>query len=317
MRPEYIARQQAYARARLLREAEASGNVAETCRRHGVSRKTFYKWKRRYDGSLDSLRDRSRRPHHSPRQLSAELHQLIWRVAKKHRKKKAGLYRLHQLLCSHHGFTHSVGGLYKALRRLGFYGPAKRRRRRRYKRYERPHPGANVQIDAQYLDPIRLQPEYQFTAIDEYSRVRYARIYSEITPMQAVHFLRDALDYFQRLGLRVQQVQTDHGTEFTYAMLPHVQVEHPFERELRTEKIHHKLTPIGKPHLQGKVERSHRIDQEEFHSQTFYRTSEARKRAFQGHINYYNHHRPHGSLNWRSPIQHLQAWRDNPTVTYA
>jgi len=317
MQPDYIARQQAHARTRLLRDAQTLGNVSEACRRHGVSRKTYYKWKHRYDGTLESLRDRSRRPHRSPRQLSPELHELILRVAKKQRKKNRGLYRIHHILCSHHGFTHSVGAVYKALRRLGFYGPAKRRRRRRYKCYERPHPGANLQIDVKYLDPIRLQPEYQFTAIDEYSRVRYARIYTEITPMQAVRFLRDALDYFERLGVRVQQVQTDHGTEFTYAMLPHIQVEHPFERELRREKIRQKLTPIGKPHLQGKVERSHRIDQDEFHSQTFHRTRQARKRAFQGHINYYNHRRPHGSLNWRSPIQHLRAWLDNPTATYA
>lgn len=316
MPPQYIARQQAHARLRWLKEAARLGNVTEACRRHQVSRKTYYKWKARYDGTLASLIDRSRRPHGHPRQLSAQQQALIDRVARKHRK-KAGLYRLHHLLQTYHGFTGSVGAVYKALRRLGFYAPAKRRRRRKYQRYERPYPGANVQIDIKYLDPIRLQPEYQYTAIDEYSRLRYAAIYSEITPLQAVRFLRQALDFFQHHGLRVEQVQTDHGTEFTYAMFPHVQVEHPFERELRRENIRHQLTPIGKPHLQGKVERSHRIDDDEFHSLRFYRTSHDRQRAFRAWINHYNHQRPHGSLNWKSPIQHLQAWRDSQSVTYA
>lgn len=314
MRPDYERRQQAYARLRLLKEAQAGGNVSQTCRRHGVSRKTYYKWKNRYDGSPDSLMDRSRRPHHHPRQLSEADHQLIRRVAGKHQR--TGLYRLHWLLVTHHGFTASTGAVYKALGRLGYYGPRKRRRRRQYKRYERPWPGANVQIDVKYLPQIRGLQEYQFTAIDEYSRVRYVDIYDELSPRQAKGFLGDALDFFERHRVRVQQVQTDHGTEFTYAMFPHVQVEHPFERALRQNNIVHKLTPIGKPHLQGKVERSHRIDDDEFHSYRFFRTSRARRRAFKGYVTYYNHRRPHGSLNWRTPIQQLHAWPQTQSVTY-
>ena len=163
---------------------------------------------------------------------------------------------------------------------------------------------------------IRGKREYQFTAIDEYSRLRYADIYEDITPRNAVRFLRDALDFFQRHEIRVLQVQTDHGMEFTNAMFPHVTAEHPFERELRKEGIARKLTPIGKPHLQGKVERSHRIDDDEFHSWRIFRTSEARRRSFKAYINHYNHQRPHGSLNWKSPIQHLRSWQQGQSVNY-
>ncbi|MCY3024451.1 MAG: IS481 family transposase [Planctomycetota bacterium] len=315
MQPDYKLRQLAHARLRLLKDAERLGNVSEACRRHGVSRKAFYKWKARYDGTIESLMDRSRRPHSHPQQLTHEEHKLIDRVARKHKRK--GLYWLHWVLRTYHGFTRSVGGLYKALKRLGFYAFRKPRRRRRYRRYERPHPGANVQIDVKYLPQIRGKKEYQFTAIDEHSRLRHADIYEDLTPQNAVRFLRDALDFFQRHQIRVLQVQTDHGVEFTYAMFPHVTVEHPFERELRKESIARKLTPIGKPHLQGKVERSHRIDEDEFHAIRFFRTSHARKRAFKAHITHYNHQRPHGSLNWRSPVQHLRAWQDNQCVTYA
>jgi transposase InsO family protein len=315
MQPDYIRRQQAHARLRLLNDAQRLGNVSETCRLHGVSRKTFYKWQARYDGTLESLMDESRKPRSHPRQLTDNEHKLIDRVTRKH--KRAGLYRLHWLLCTYHRFTRSVGGLYKALKRLGFYALRKPRRRRKYKRYERPHPGANVQIDVKYLPQIRGKQEYQFTAIDEHSRLRHVDIYEDLTPHNAVRFLRDALDFFQRHEIRVLQVQTDHGTEFTYAMFPHVTVEHPFERELRKEGITRKLTPIAKPHLQGKVERSHRIDDDEFHSFRFFRSSADRKRAFKAYITHYNHHRPHGSLNWRSPVQHLRAWQDNQCVTYA
>ena len=324
MQPQYIARSQAYARRRLLQDAERLGNVSEACRRHRVSRKTYYKWKARYDGTIESLMDDSRRPKRHPNQLSQQEQALIDRVARaktetdKHgRKRTPGLYRLHWILCTYHDFTRSVGGLYKALKRLGFYAPAKRRRRRKYKRYERPYPGANVQIDIKYLDPIRGQAEFQYTAIDEHCRLRYVCIYDEISAYNAVRFLRDTLDFFEKHSIRVEQVQTDHGIEFTFAAYPHIQKEHPFERELRKENIRQKLTPIGKPHLQGKVERSHRIDDDEFHSLRFFRSSQERKRAFKGYITHYNHQRPHGSLNWRSPIQHLQAWRDAQSVTYA
>ena len=125
MRPDYERRSQAYARLRVLQLVAETGNVTVACALCGWSRKRYYKWRNRYDGTLDSLLDRSRRPRSHPRQLPAADHQLILRVARRHRR--AGLHRLHWLLCAHHGFTSSVGAVYKALRRLGFYAPRKRR----------------------------------------------------------------------------------------------------------------------------------------------------------------------------------------------
>ena len=324
MQPNYVLRQRAHARLRLLQTAELIGNVSAACRLYGISRKSYYKWKERYDGSIESLMDHSRRPHSHPKQLTAEDHALIHRVArqnsytdKRGRLRTPGLYRLHWLLCTNHGFIHSVGAVYKALKRLGFYGRAKPRRRRKYKRYERAFAGENVQVDIKYLDPIKGQKLYQYTAIDEYSRFLFTRIYDDISVYNAVRFLREALDFFERHHIRVCQVQTDHGVEFTNAMFPHVTKEHPFERELRQNSIPHKLTPIGKPHLQGKVERLHRIAEDEFHSRRFHRSLKQLRRSLQSWTNYYNYNRPHGSLNWTSPAQYLKKHIDNQSVTYA
>lgn len=323
MQPHYIAAKQAHARLRLLKDAKALGNVAQACRYHRVARKTYYKWLKRYDGTVESLMDRSRKPHSHPSQLSQQDHELIKKVAQAHNEtdkygkpRPLGLYRLHWLLRTNHGFEGSVGAVYKALKRMGFYAPAKPRRRRKYKRYERPWPGANVQIDVMYLDAIRGKKEYQYTAIDEHSRLCYAAIYDAYNPQNSVDFLRRALDFFHKHHIRVDQVQSDHGIEFTFAMFPEVRKEHIFERELRKEGIARKLTPIGKPHLQGKVERLHRICEDEFHSMRFYRTSEQRKRAFAGYLGYYNHQRGHGSLEWRSPAEQLDRWKQNQSVTY-
>lgn len=323
MQPDYTRRRHAHARLRLIEAAQRLGNVSAACRLHRVSRKTYYKWLKRYDGTIESLMDHSRRPRSHPKKLSEQLHELIKRTylnkstTDKHgNRRPPGLYRLHWLLCAHHGFTHSVGAVYKALKRMGFYGPAKRRRRRKYQLYERPWPGANIQIDVMYLDAIRGKKQYQYTAIDEYSRLCFAKVYDGICAKNSVRFLKEALDFFHKHQIRVAQVQTDHGTEFTFAMFPEVAVQHPFERELRKEKIDRKLTPIGKPHLQGKVERVHRILRDEFHNLRYYRTVEQLERSLTGYLTHYNHRRPHGSLDWRSPAQHLQLYQQGQSVTH-
>src|SRR4028119_231296 len=61
-------------RLKLLQEAQTTGNVAQTCRRYGISRKTFYKWRNRYQQQgLAELRDRSHCPHHPPKATHSEI----------------------------------------------------------------------------------------------------------------------------------------------------------------------------------------------------------------------------------------------------
>ena len=86
MQPHYKRVQQAHARLRLLEDAERLGNVSQACRLHKVSRTCFYKWKRRYDGTVESLMDQSRRPKSHPRQLTDDEHNLVRRVALKHKR---------------------------------------------------------------------------------------------------------------------------------------------------------------------------------------------------------------------------------------
>ena len=86
MQPDYSLRQRAYARLRLIKDAEHLGNVSAACRRHRISRKAYYKWLKRYDGTIESLMDRPRTPRSHPKKLSAELHALIKRVYNKQTK---------------------------------------------------------------------------------------------------------------------------------------------------------------------------------------------------------------------------------------
>ena len=96
--------QEAYFRQRFLQYAEKH-SVTETANRFRISRKTVYKWEKRYDGTIESLKDRSRRPHHFPRQQTAEELKLIRRYVKKYR---GDLLLGYEKACAQ-GYTRSYG----------------------------------------------------------------------------------------------------------------------------------------------------------------------------------------------------------------
>ena len=96
--------QEAYFRQRFLQYAEKH-SVTETANRFRISRKTIHKWKKRYDGTIESLKDRSRRPHHFPRQQTAEELKLIRRYVKKYR---GDLLLGYEKACAQ-GYTRSYG----------------------------------------------------------------------------------------------------------------------------------------------------------------------------------------------------------------
>ena len=155
------------------------------------------------------------------------------------------------------------------------------------------------------------QQDYQYTALDEYSRLRHAQIYSENTPRQAREFLAEALDFFQHHHVRVAQVPTDYGTKFTYAIFPHVKKKSTPSNAACGRPASATSSPrssrrslrllwrrrLGQPHLQGKVERSHRIDDDEFYRVYPFADRDQRRHGLQLYLDYYNTCRPHGSLN--------------------
>ena len=76
--------QEAQARQRFLEYFLKNGHATETAIRYRISRKTLYKWLKRYDGTWQSLVEQSRRPHRSPRAHTPEEIRQIRRLAKKH-----------------------------------------------------------------------------------------------------------------------------------------------------------------------------------------------------------------------------------------
>jgi transposase len=316
---QYNFQQAVWKRRRLLRRAHQCGNVSQACREFGVSRKTYYKWQRRLQeahGDQRALRDRSRRPHSHPRQASPAQARLICRYYRRRRWRKH-LIRLWWHLKCQHGLTLSLTGVYRVLKRAGLLSP-QRRRKRKPKPYEAmSRPGERLQIDVKHtgLRDRWGRQLYQYTACDEYSRWRLLQFYQEVSPASSV-------DFFARLQqafpFPIECVQTDHGTEFTYDFMPQVTVAHPFTEHLENQGVRHKLIRIATPWHNGKVERSHRTDEEEFYRLFQLRTiPEAHRRL--GHWNRrYNTDRPHGGIGWQTPAQMLNQYKQSLAqgVTY-
>ena len=195
---------------------EVSGNVAATCRYYGISRQCYYGWLRRYEADgLDGLKDRSQRPHHSPRATQAEVvEKIVW--LRKHYH--FGPAKIAMYLARYHDVTISVSGVWRILKRLQMNRlPASQRYQRRsvrWKRYEKQRPGHQLQVDVKFIEPLgqkgmRRKKYYQFTAIDDCTRLRVLRAYPRCDQKTAIQFIDHVL---AKLPFAVERVQTDNGT---------------------------------------------------------------------------------------------------------
>jgi transposase InsO family protein len=296
-----LARGAAHRLAIIRHAQEVTGNVALTCRYFGITRQAFYKWLRRYEEQgLDGLRDRSRRPHMIPHATKPEV---VGKIVYLRKHYHFGPHKISMYLKRYHDVQVSPSGVWRILNRLGMSRlPASQRYRRhvdRWKRYEKPLPGHRVQIDVKFIAPLqgsRKKRHYQFTAIDDCTRIRVLRIYDRLNQQSAIRFL----DYvLEKLPFKVEVIQTDHGAEFGSQFHYHV----------LDRGIGHVYIKPATPRLNGKVERSHRIDQEEF-----YRMLEGVVIDDTGLFNtrlkewedFYNFHRPHGALGGQTPYERLR-----------
>ncbi len=291
----------------LRHAAEVSGNVAATCRYYGISRPTFYKWLNRYEEfGEDGLRDRSSRPHNCPHETDAEV---IGKIVYLRQNYHFGPQKISMYLKRYHDIDVSRSGVWRILKRLGLNRlPASQRHKRhdrRWKRYEKPMPGHRIQIDVKFIEPLPgvRKKHYQYTAIDDCTRLRVLRIYPKNNQKTAIQFL----DYvLEKLAFQVEVIQTDNGSEFKSQFHWHV-----LDRGIR-----HAYIKPATPRLNGKVERSHRIDQEEFYRMlegVVIDDTELFNDKLQEWKDFYNFSRPHGGLDGQTPYERLRQKTTQPT----
>ena len=186
--------------------------------------------------------------------------------------------------------------------------PEKPKKAYKPKPYEQmTYPGQRVQVDVKVVprkciaDPeLRL---FQYTAIDEFARLRYLAAYPEQSTYSSADFLRKLRAWYARRGIQVECVQTDNGFEFTNRFsaskrnLPAL-----FEKTAAELNIRHKLIRPYTPRHNGKVERSHREDQKRFYScRSFYSLDDFAKQL--AVHNRRSNNLPMRPLRWMSPAE--------------
>ena len=296
--------QEAHARQRYLKYFLKHKNATETAIRYKISRKTLYKWLKRYDGTWLSLVEQSRRPHSSPRAHTSEEIRQIRRLAKKHNWED--LILVYQEMREMYGYMRSYGGFKRIVSKLKAAKGNKKRKGRKNKPYQRAeYPGQKVQVDVKFVPEMCIvdgRKYYQFTAVDECTRWTYRQMYDEHSTYSAEAFL---IELIERCPFPIREIQTDNGTEFTKALISNDPNDKSlFESKLEEYQIKYHRIRIATPRHNGKVERQHRIDQQRFYDRLrMFSLEDGRKQlsVYQKKSNDYIKH----CLGLRSPNQVL------------
>ena len=289
--------------------------VTKAAIRYSECRRTIYRWRERYDGSLNSLKDKSRKTHFHPNQHTAEEIQLIKNY--KRNNKDTGLVVLWIKLRGV-GYTRTIQGLYHVLQRMGIYqkAPSKKKESEPKEWITGMYPGDKVQVDVKYVPRKCLTKElqdererfFQYTAIDEYTRMRYTWFTNEHSTYMSSEFAKRLVKYFP---FKIKTIQTDNGFEFTNRLSWSKKLQSTktlFEETLDELGIEYKNTKPYTPKENGRVERSHRKDQERFYyKKIFYSLEDLRNRGKDWRKEYNNF--PMRPLGWLSPNEFYKKYK--------
>lgn len=281
-------------------------NIEEACARRGMSRDFFYRWwKRLKDGKfqIHHLKPRSRRPKKSPGKISDLLEIRIRYLRKIHGEGAEMLmYRLRK-----EGQEISKSTVQYVLnRRRRSVRVKKPKLKAHQKRYELPIPGQRVQIDVKHAGCLNTgQKVYVYNAIDECTRWKYAKAFLSYTADKTVEFLNEVKN---RFPFPIQCIQTDNGSEFTNRFCVTMvdgqpKILHPMEKWCNQYGIRQRLIPPGEKELNGKVERSHRMDDEYFYYRAPRHTIDAFNHGLGRWTMNYILKRPHGGLKGLTPFE--------------
>lgn len=279
-------------------------DVAKVCPH---SQRSLERWTAAYKKHGEAgLIPKSTRPKTNPNEISIRTKERIIEIRKE--TKKCALKLKWQLekegICLHKNTIQKVIKKENLIRKY-------RIRKLKYKYIKVPlSSGELVEIDVKYV-PEKLDNRryYQFTAIDCASRWRYLKIYDEQTNTNAIRFLEELI---QIAPFQIRSIKTDNGFIFTNRYVgylksstPHNPRLHGFDLLCQKYNIIHYLIDPGKPAQNGKVERSHRSDQEIFYDRNKFKTIEDLENKIKIWNDEYNN-LEHCGLNGKTPNEMLQ-----------
>lgn len=291
-------------------------NARKTCRYFGISPKTFYRWKNRFDCyDLRTLEEESRRPHRLrqpqvPPKVVEKIRELREQYPRWGKRKLV-------VLLGREGIQVSASTVGRVMNRLKARGllvepvniaqaklARKRRRKPRYavrkpKGYRVETPGDLVQIDTLQIRLIPNEIRYQFSARDVLAKYDGLRAYKSQTSLKAAHFLHYLRKKFP---FKIKAIQIDGGSEF----------KDQFEGECQRRGIRLFVLPPRSPKLNGHVERANRTHREEFYEVYDVDLSlEEHNKQLEKWEYIYNYIRPHQSLDYFTPYEYYRQWKRN------
>lgn len=282
---------------RVLRHAEQIGDVGKACRYFGVGRASFYRWKAAYrrDGEA-GLVNRKTIPKNPANRTDPQIVEKVLHLRKTYH---LGPMRIVWYLARYHAIAISDAGVYRILKRHGVsrLPGGTRVRKIHTKRYEQKVPGHQIQVDVKFLKFVgkdgKPAKRYQYTAIDDATRIRALKIYDRHTQANAIAFIDHVIAKFP---FRIREVRTDNGHEF----------QAKFHWHVEDLGIRHAYIKPASPQLNGKVERSHRTDEEEFYQLLTYTDDIDLAAKLSDWEHFYNLSRPHGAFAGKAPYEALR-----------
>jgi len=282
---------------RILQYAEKIGHVAKACRYFGIGRSSFYRWRKAYKKHGETgLINAKPIPKRHANQTDPEVEEKVLHLRRKYH---LGPMRIVWYMARYHDINLSDATVYRILRRHGLNRLPRGTRMRKVhtKRYNKQVPGHHIQMDVKFLtfkgkggQKVR---RFQYTAIDDATRVRALKVYEKHTQANAIDFANHIIDKFP---FRIREIRTDNDHEF----------QAKFHWHVEDLGIRHAYIKRGTPQLNGKVERSHRSDQQEFYQLLSYKGDVDLEAKLDEWERFYNFARPHGAHDGKTPYEALR-----------
>ena len=280
-----------------------NGNpISFVCRRYKCSKASLMRWNKKFNGSKDSLIDKSHRPL-SPHPNSHTEEELTWIKNYMRRNPNISLCELYGKLRTEKGYSRHACSLFRIIRKLKLNVKKEKHTIYTPKKDDTPKDiGVKWQMDVKVIPKdcyVGQMPDkfYQYTVIDEASRERFIYPYKEQSSYSTIDFVKRAIVYF---GYKPEIIQTDNGQEFTYTMK--TDKAHPVDVLLNDLNIIHKLIKPRTPRHNGKVERSHRNDQQRFYYYLKFYSYDDLLKQMKSYLKRSNNI-PMQILNWFTPLE--------------
>ena len=290
-----------------------NGNpISFVCRRYKCSKASLMRWNKKFNGTKESLIGKSHRPL-TPHPNAHTEQELYWIKNYIRRNPNISLCELYGKLRTEKGYSRHACSLFRVIRKLKYNVNKEKHTKYTPKHYDTPKDiGIKWQMDVKVVPKdcyVGQMPDkfYQYTVIDEASRERFIYPYKEQSSYSTIDFVKRAIVYF---GYKPQIIQTDNGQEFTYTMK--TDRTHPLDIFLNSLNIQHKLIKPRTPRHNGKVERSHRNDQQRFYSYLKFYSYNDLLKQMKAYLKRSNNI-PMQSLNWLTPLEtrHILEQKNN------